>query len=104
MLGFSKFQTIKGQYNSLAALSGVQNPAGSEGATVSVAVSLVDQYGTGLLPIGNPGQNYAVTVTPSQPCFITVSNKGPTGFTVNLVPSGAGVAISAGSFDCILIG
>jgi len=79
-----------------AVLNGLANAGGSTGAAVTTAVSFVHaQYGTPLLPPAG----YSVSVTPSQPCFVSVTAKTSSGFNVVLTPLAAN-AISAGSFDC----
>ena len=92
-IGLSKFVDNQAIPKTIAALAGVPNAAGSgAGASVSTPISFVDQYGNGLLPItGNAGQGYAVTVTPSQACFVSFTNKTATGFDIVLSPTGSGV-------------
>jgi hypothetical protein len=51
---------------------------GGNGQSVSTAVSFVDKYGSGLLPVAN----YVVSVTPSQACWATITNKTQSGFNV----------------------
>jgi hypothetical protein len=106
MLGLSKITTNQAQVTNLAALSGIANAAGSgAGASVSVAISsFVDQYGTGQLPSGNGVQSYSVQVTPNQACFVSVTNKTTSGFTVTLTPTGSGVTLAAGTFDVVVVG
>jgi hypothetical protein len=104
MLGFSKIQTTQAQYTTLAAVAGVANPAGSgAGASVTVAVSFVDQYGVGQLPQGSTPQSYAVHVTPNQAGVIAAAtNKTSSGFNVVLTPLSG--TLPAGSFDAIVVG
>jgi hypothetical protein len=45
-----------------------------------------------------PANGYAVNVTPSQPCFVSVTNKTASGFTVVLTPL-SGQSIAAGTFS-----
>jgi hypothetical protein len=101
VLGFSKITTNQAQVTTLAALTGVPNAAGSgAGASVTVAVSFTDQYGTSQLPVGNGAQNYSVQITPSQNCFIAITNKTSTGFNVALTPT----TLGAGTFDVVVVG
>jgi hypothetical protein len=79
----------------VAAISNFPNAAGSGGAAVSVSLTFADQFGTPTLPV-----NYTVTVTPSQGCAVSVSNKTNSGFTVNLTPLSGNIA--AGTFDCLV--
>jgi hypothetical protein len=105
MLGISQITTNQARTTTLAAIAGVANPAGSgAGASVTVAVTFTDQFGNGQLPQGSTPQSYSVHVTPSQPCFVTVSNKTTTGFTVTLTPTASGVTLAAGSFDVVVVG
>jgi cytoskeletal protein RodZ len=78
-------------------LTGVANPAGgSAGASVSVPVTVTDRFGNGRLP---SSLHYNVSVTPSQPCFVTVTNKSLNGFSVVLTPKDASTTLAAGTFD-----
>jgi hypothetical protein len=43
-----------------------------------------------------------VHVTPSQPCFVTITNKTPSGFNVVLTPLST-VTLVAGTFDVTVI-
>jgi hypothetical protein len=107
MLGISQITTNQARTTTLAAIAGVANPAGSgAGASVSVPLTFTDQYGTGLLPVGNGVQNYSVQVTPSQACFASVapSSKSSSGFTVTLTPTASGVTLAAGTFDVTVTG
>ena len=80
-----------------AVLPGIANAAGSGDEPVTVTISnLTDQYGNGLLPA-----NYAVAVSPSQACAVSISSKTTSGFQVTLTPLTGNIA--AGSFDAIVI-
>jgi hypothetical protein len=57
-----------------------------------------DMYGSGLLPQNGA---YAVAVTPSQACAVSVSSKSTTGFTVTLTPPSSGT-IAAGTIDILV--
>ena len=62
-----------------AVLPGIANAAGSGDEPVVVTISnLVDQFGTGLLPA-----NYAVAVSPSQACAVSISSKTTSGFDLD---------------------
>jgi hypothetical protein len=76
----------------------VPNPAGSGSSPVTVSMSFVDQYGTGLLP---PNGAYSVHVSPNQACFVSITNKTASGFNVVLTPLSTG-SIAAGTFDCLV--
>jgi hypothetical protein len=77
-----------------AARANVANAAGgAEGDAVTTPIAFVDQYGVGVLP-----EDYAVTVTPNQVAFASVTNKTAAGFDVTLTPL-AGATLAAGSFD-----
>jgi hypothetical protein len=78
--------------------SNVANAAGAgAGAAVTTAVEFVDQYGNGTLPA-----EYAVTVTPSQAAFVSVTSKTTSGFDVVLTPPASGDTIAAGTFDLLV--
>jgi hypothetical protein len=73
---------------------GIANAAGgTAGASVTTAVT----FG-GLPP------TYMVHVTPSQACFVSVTNKTAFGFNVVLTPTGSGVTLAAGTFDVSVLG
>jgi hypothetical protein len=81
-----------------AARPNVANAAGAgEGAAVTTAVAFVDQYGNGTLP-----PEYSVIATPNQACFVSVSNKTASGFSVTLTPL-SGATLAAGEFDLIVM-
>jgi hypothetical protein len=71
---------------------------GGNGQAVSTAVSFTDRFGNGLLPV----TNYVVSVTPSQACWTTITNKTPFGFNVVLNPAST-VTLAAGTFDVTVI-
>jgi hypothetical protein len=80
----------------------IANAAGSgAGAAVSTAVSFVDKYGSALLPAA---LSYLVNVSPSQPAFVTITNKTPSGFNVVLTPKDSSTTLSAGTFDLTVMG
>jgi hypothetical protein len=79
----------------------VSNSAGAAGATVSVAVSVVDKYGNAALP---PNLAYVPIVSPSQDCRWYITAKSASGFTVNLIPKDASTALVAGTFDVAIMG
>ena len=84
-----------------APLLAVPNAAGAgAGDSVSTPVSVVSQFGDGLLP----SANYLVLIAPSQPCTAVATAKSSTGFTVTLTPLSSGVSLAAGSFDALVIG
>jgi hypothetical protein len=99
MLGVNIFTNNQATATTIAAEANIANPAGSgAGASVSVTINnLVDQFGTGRLP-----NNYAVTVTPSQACASSVTNKNNSGFTVTLTPLSG--TLAAGTFDFVVVG
>jgi hypothetical protein len=82
--------------------SNVANVAGS-GAGASVTVDLSssyqDQFSVGILPL-----NYSVLVTPSQAATANVINKSNSGFQVVLTPVLASATLTAGTFDCVVLG
>jgi hypothetical protein len=106
MLGFvgQITDSQSGKFIVLAETS-VANAAGSgDGASVTTSLTFEDQFGNGRLP-GDSGQGrYAVTVSPSQPCFWTVTNKTASGFSVVLTPTSSGVPLAAGTFDVLVVG
>jgi hypothetical protein len=73
-------------------VASVANAAGAPSAAVTTPVSFTGVYGTPLLP----GNGYAVNVTPSQPCFVSVTSKTSSGFNVVLTPL-SGQSIAAGT-------
>jgi hypothetical protein len=77
--------------------------AKSAGQSVSTVVKFIHPQfaGTGLLP---EGLSWNVSVTPSQPCFATVSDRSSKGFTVTLHPRNDETAIAKGSFDATVVG
>ncbi len=94
------FTSNQGLSTAIAAQANVANAAGgSAGASVTVAVGFVDQFGVGRLP-----STYAVVVTPSQSCFWSVTSKAGTGFNVVLTPTSGSVTLAAGTFDVVVIG
>jgi hypothetical protein len=47
---------------------------------------------------------YSVVVTGfSQNCFATVTGRSHTGFNVVLSPTGTGVTLASGTFDCLVV-
>jgi hypothetical protein len=81
---------------------GTANAAGSgAGAAVSTSVSFVDKYGSALLP---QSLSYIVNVSPSQPAFVTITNKLQSGFNVVLTPKDSSTTLAAGTFDLTVIG
>jgi L-2-hydroxyglutarate oxidase LhgO len=96
---FNIMQSNQGRAVVVASQYNVVNGAGSGSSPVSVNVTgFQDMYGTGLLPQNG---SYAVAVTPSQACAVSVSNKSTTGFTVTLTPPSSGT-IAAGTFDIVV--
>ena len=87
-----------GYQPAVAAAYNISNSAGSGSSPVSVSVAFTDQFGVGELPAGGA---YAVSVSPSQACFVSISNKTASGFTVVLTPS-SGENIAAGTFDVLV--
>jgi hypothetical protein len=83
-----------GSLHIVAFVAGVANAAGAASAAVTTPVSFVGAFGAPLLP----GNGYAVNVTPSQPCFVSVTNKTTSGFNVVLTPL-SGQSIAAGTFS-----
>jgi hypothetical protein len=76
----------------------VANAAGgAAGDAVTTAITFEDQYGNGTLPA-----EYAVAVTPNQPCFASTSNKSKSGFSVTLTPL-AGATLAEGTFDLVVM-
>jgi hypothetical protein len=59
--------------------------------------NLVDAWNNGQLPANGA---YAVLVSPSQACAVSVSNKSTSGFTVTLTPISG--AIAAGTIDVLV--
>jgi hypothetical protein len=96
----NKLVGANGYQPTVAALYNVANAAGSgSGNPVTITVSnLVDQYGNGMLPASGL---YCVTVTPSQACMASITNKTTSGFTVTLTPP-SGVTLAAGTFDVLV--
>jgi hypothetical protein len=81
---------------------GTANAAGSgAGSSVSTPVSFTDKFRSPLLP---QALNYIVTVSPSQPAFVVITNKTTSGFTVVLTPKDSSTTLSAGSFDLVVLG
>jgi predicted cobalt transporter CbtA len=78
----------------LAVQYGVANGSAGTGVAVTVAVSFLNSE----LPA-----NYAVHVTPSQPCWVSVTSKTANGFNVVLTPQST-LSIAAGTFDVIVVG
>jgi hypothetical protein len=77
--------------------TGAANPAGSgNGASVTIPIAVADKYGNGRLPAS---LHYNVAVSPSQPCFVTITGKTSTGFNVVLSPKDASTTLVAGTFD-----
>jgi hypothetical protein len=76
----------------LANLPAVANAAGgSAGAAVTTAVS------------ANLPAAYTVQVTPSQACFVSVTSKTSSGFSVVLTPTLGSVTLAAGTFDVVVL-
>jgi class 3 adenylate cyclase len=72
-------------------------------SSVTVPVSFVDRWGTGLLPAGNL---YCVHVTASQAAFASVNSKTSSGFNVVLTPAapgGVNATIAAGTLDVTVV-
>jgi hypothetical protein len=89
----------KGYAPAIAVISNFVHGAGSGSSPVSVTFSnFVDRFGHGLLP-SNGG--FAVVVSPSQACAVSVTNKSPAGFTITLTPFLD--SITTGSFDVIVL-
>jgi hypothetical protein len=74
---------------------GIPNSAGGgAGQSVSVFVSLPP------MPPMFPGNGaYMVKVTPAQACFVAVTGKTSSGFTVTLTPSANNITLGASTFD-----
>jgi hypothetical protein len=68
--------------------------SGAASTPVNTTVTFSGQFGAPVLP----ANGYAVNVTPSQPCFVSVTNKTASGFTVVLTPL-SGQSIAAGTFS-----
>lgn len=75
------------------------NAAGSDlGVPVTTAVEFTDRdLGVGILPAV-----YAVLVTPSQACMVSVTGKTTSGFSVTLTPD-IEVVLAAGTFDVVVL-
>jgi hypothetical protein len=101
-LGLSILINNQSQPVLVAARAGIVNTAGGgAGASVSTAVSFVDQYSNGLLPAGG----YVVQVTPNTSGVSTaVSGKTNSGFNVVLAPTLSTATLAAGTFDCLVVG
>jgi hypothetical protein len=91
----------------------VANAAGSAaGVPVSTAVKFMNPppyHNGGALPDGVLINDqivfrWNVHVTPSQPCFATVSDKSTKGFSVTLTPRDNETTITAGSFEVTVVG
>ncbi len=105
MLGYNQVPTVQGATNIICALAGIPNAAGgSAGAAVTTAVTatLSDQFGSGRLP--TMPNSYAVLVSPSQACFVSVSGKTNTGFNITLTPTTSSATLAAGTFDILVVG
>jgi hypothetical protein len=73
----------------------VANAAGSgNGVAVTTPISFPNQA---------PAPDYSVHVTPSQPCFVSVTGKTSSGFNVVLTPTLSSVTLAAGKFDLHII-
>jgi hypothetical protein len=89
----------KGYAPAIAIIANFVHGAGSGSSPVNVTFSnFVDRFGNGLLPSNG---EYAVAVSPSQACAISVTNKSPAGFTIKLTPFLDSIA--TGSFDVIVL-
>jgi hypothetical protein len=99
-LDFHSFTSNNGAKLIFAKRLGVSNTAGAAGATVSVAVTVVDKYGNAALP---PNLSYIPIVSPSQDCRWYITAKSSSGFTVNLVPKDASTSLVAGTFDVAIL-
>jgi hypothetical protein len=83
-----------GALHIVAFIASVANASGAPSAAVTTPVSFTGLYGAPLLP----ANGYAVNVTPSQPCFVSVTNKTTSGFSVVMTPL-SGQSIAAGTFS-----
>jgi len=83
----------------IGTLIGVPNAAGgSAGASVTAAVTFVDQYNSGTLP-----PVYTAFIQPSQNCFATISGRISSGFNVVLTPVNSSTTLAAGAFDVTVV-
>jgi hypothetical protein len=96
MPGVNRLVGANGYTPVVAAAYNIANGAGSGSSPVSVSVSFVDQFNNGTLPAG-----YAVAVSPSQACFVSVTGKTASGFNVVLTPLSTGT-IAAGQMDILV--
>jgi len=76
---------------------------GSQLAVPSAAGSGAGSPVSTSVTFGGLPPTYVVHVTPSQACFVSVSNKTVSGFTVVLTPP-SGVTLAAGTFDVMVLG
>jgi hypothetical protein len=83
-----------GNLHTVAFQANVSNASGAASTPVTTPVSFTGLYGAPLLP----GNGYAVNVTPSQACFVSVTGKTSSGFNVVLTPL-SGQSIAAGTFS-----
>jgi hypothetical protein len=97
LIGANGYQPV------VAAIYNYPNPSGATNAAVTVSLSLKDVWNNGLLPGDNGVGRYTASVTPSQACFASVTNKTTNGFNVVLTPL-SGNSIAAGTFDVLLHG
>jgi hypothetical protein len=74
-------------------ITGIANASGAASATVTTAV---------VLPAAMPNTSYAVFVDSGQGVAWSVTSKTTSGFNVNLVPP-TGVAVAAGTFNCLVV-
>lgn len=74
-----------------------------EGDAVSVSLTFVDQYGNGMLPGDSASGRYSVSVSSSQAaCFVSVTSKTASGFTVTLTPTSGTATLAAGTIDVLV--
>jgi hypothetical protein len=100
-LRLSRLVAANGGHAAVAAQPNVASQAGSSnGASVTIPLTFVDKYGNGSLPVAG----YSVAITPSQPCFASVTNKSSSGFSVVLTPPTGSITLASGTFDVTVIG
>jgi hypothetical protein len=83
-----------GSTHVVAFIPAVANASGAPSAAVTTPVTFTGLYGATVLP----SNGFAVNVTASQPCFVSVTNKTSSGFNVVLTPL-SGQSIAAGTFS-----
>jgi hypothetical protein len=100
-MDFHRLGTPHGEIVVFGKRLGVANVGGGgAGASVSTSVQFTDKYQQPQLP---QSLAYIVTVSPSQPCVATITNKSSSGFNVVLTPLN-NATLSAGSFDLMVMG